>query len=79
MRLEQAPFNRFYPKEAVTAMITLLPSCSSMRWNSALYKALCDMLEIVIAQVLIASMECLPNKEAAWLCYDEIMKRVNNK
>lgn len=79
VRLEQAPFNRFYQKEGVAAMITLLPSCSSMRWNNALYKALCDMLEVVIKQVLIASMDCLPNKEAAWLCCDEITKILNNK
>lgn len=74
VRLEQATTNRFTWKKGVEALITLLPSCSSMRWNTLFYNEMCNLLEDVIAKVNIACFECLPNKDAALLCYEEIKK-----
>ena len=74
VRLEQASSNRFTWKEGVDALITLLPSCLSMRWNALLYMEMCDLLETIIDRVEVGYLECLPDKEAAWLCYKEIKK-----
>lgn len=72
VRLEQADTNRFTWKEGVNALITFLPSCSSMRWNALLYNEMCNCLEKVVDRVRIACLACLPNKEAVQLCYEEI-------
>ena len=72
VRLEQAPVNRFTWKTGVDALTTLLPGCLSMRWNEMLYNQLCNLLEIVMDKVKIGYLECLPDKEAALLCYKEL-------
>jgi len=78
IRLEQAKRNSFTWREGTEALIALLPSCSSMRWNSQLYTAMCDLLEKIIGKVKVGYLECLPDKEAALLCYEET-KNINYK
>ncbi|WP_321480780.1 phosphoenolpyruvate carboxykinase [uncultured Bacteroides sp.] len=74
VRLEQSLHNSFFRQDGLKAMLTLLPSCSSMRWNSRLYSTLCDLLETVVRQLPIACLQCRPDREAALLCYNEIIK-----
>ena len=71
VRLEQALYNNFSTCTDSKALIMLLPSCSSMRWNSRLYTALCDTLELIITQVPVSLLLCLPDEEAARLCYNK--------
>ncbi|MDR1743997.1 MAG: hypothetical protein LBR48_09310 [Dysgonamonadaceae bacterium] len=78
VRLEQAPQNRFLQMKGANAMISLLPSCSSMRWNNKLYSTLCGILEETIQKTTVARLECLPNADAACLCYEEIQRITNN-
>ena len=75
VRLKQAPFNRFTLIKGVEALITLLPSCLSLRWNELLYNQMCNLLEMIVDKVKIGYLECLPDKEAALLCYEEIKKQ----
>jgi mRNA-degrading endonuclease HigB of HigAB toxin-antitoxin module len=72
VRIEQAGWNRFTSKKGVDALMTLLPSCSALRWNALLYTAMCDVLEKLIDKVAIGCLECLPDKDAALLCYKEV-------
>jgi len=72
VRLEQASANRFTRRKGVEALTTLLPGCLSMRWNEWLYNQLCNLLEMVIDKVEVGYLECLPDEEAALLCYKEI-------
>jgi hypothetical protein len=72
VRLEQAPINRFTWKKGVDALITLLPSCSALRWNTLLYTSMCNVLEELIGKVDVGYLECLPDGEAALLCYSEV-------
>ena len=74
VRLEQAPANCFTWKEGADALIALLPSCSSMRWNTLLYTGMCNLLEAVIGKVKVGYLKCLPNENAVRLCYNEIKK-----
>ena len=74
VRLEQSSVNRFFLKSGVEALIALLPSCSSMRWNEHLYTALCDLLENFIRRVPVGFLQCRPDQEAAYLCYDKLIK-----
>lgn len=74
IRLEQAPVNHFKKETGVNALITLLPGCSSMRWSTLLYTEMCNLLEEIINKVKIGYLACLPDKEAALLCYEEVKK-----
>ena len=74
VRLEQAQANRFTWKKGIEALITILPSCTSMRWNAMLYSEMCNLLEEIIGKVKIGYLECLPDKDAALLCYEEMKK-----
>ncbi|MDR1527485.1 MAG: phosphoenolpyruvate carboxykinase [Dysgonamonadaceae bacterium] len=74
VRLEQAPENHFIWKEGVDSLITLLPSCSSMRWNTLLYTGMCNILEEVIDKVKVGYLKCLPDKDAALVCYKEVQQ-----
>ncbi|MDR0938975.1 MAG: phosphoenolpyruvate carboxykinase [Mediterranea sp.] len=69
VRLEQAPLNAFARETGTEAFVSLLPSCSAMRWNSRLYTALCDLVEECSARVKAGSLKCLPNEDAARVCY----------
>lgn len=71
IRLEQAPFNKLQWRQGKEALITLLPSISAIRWNSALYANMLQIIETVIQHTPIGLLQCLPNKEAACLCYAE--------
>lgn len=75
VRLEQASVNCVLKHSDARALALFLPSCSSMRWNDRLYKALCDALEVIIGHVPVFSLACLPCAEAALLCYNEIKNR----
>ena len=75
VRLEQAPVNCFTWKEGTEALVTFLPSCPSMRWNTLLYTGMCNLLELIIGKVKLGYLKCLPDKDAALLCYEE-MKRI---
>lgn len=77
VRLHQAPENHFSWKTGVDALVTLLPGCSSMRWDDYLFGALCNLLEEVTQKTPVACLHCLPDEAAARLCYNEIIK--NNK
>jgi len=74
IRLEKATVNQFTWKKGKDALITLLPSCTSMRWNDKLYTELCNLLEEIIGNVKIGYLKCMPDKDAALLCYAEIKK-----
>lgn len=75
VRLEQADVNTFFWKSGADAFVTLLPSCSSMRWNERLYAALCDLLEDFIRHVPVGHLRCRPDVDAALLCYNQLIKK----
>lgn len=74
VRLQQAPVNHFSWKTGVDALITLFPSCSSMRWNNRLFIALADLLEEVVLKVPVGYLRCLPDEAAARLCHTKIIE-----
>jgi hypothetical protein len=75
VRLEQAPVNVFIHKEGLAAFVDLLPSCSAMRWDGYLYSALCDLVQECTTRVEAGYLKCLPNEEAARMCYNELTKK----
>lgn len=74
VRLSQAPYNKFKWIKGVEAFINFLPSCSSIRWNKKLFTQMNDTAQAVLEKVPIAHLSCLPNAEAAHICYTESKK-----
>lgn len=74
VRLKQAPYNKFTVKEGKSAVISLLPSASGIRWNDTLYNKMTDIIIEIINKIPVAELECLPNKDAAILSHRELTK-----
>ena len=71
-RLRQAKTNSFSPLEGPEIFATLLPSCSAIRQDAGLLEALyCTLIQIA-EQVTVGCMECLPNIDAARVCYNSL-------
>lgn len=74
-RLRQAKTNSFSPLEGPEIFATLLPSCSAIRQDAGLLEALyCTLIQIA-EQVTVGCMECLPNIDAARVCYNSLYAR----
>lgn len=74
VRLKQAPYNKFEIRKNKDALLALLPSCSAIRWNKNLYSTLVNILIDIISYTTISELECLPDEEAAQLCFSELKK-----
>ena len=74
-RLRQAKTNSFSPLEGPEIFAALLPSCSAIRQDAGLLEALyCTLIQIA-EQVTVGCMECLPNIDAARVCYNSLYAR----
>ncbi|MDE5813283.1 MAG: hypothetical protein K2H72_03265, partial [Muribaculaceae bacterium] len=72
VRLHQAPFNKITPLTGIKGYAALLPSCSCMKWNHDMANAIHSTISKVIEKVPIYALECLPDKEAAFLCHKNL-------
>ena len=61
-----------YYKDRNYAFAALLPSCSAVRRDARLQDALHDTLVRVAGLVPVGWLECLPDREAARLCLEEL-------
>lgn len=73
-RIERAPQNSIAQLGPVQAFASLLPACSSMKWDSAIYNHLCDAVTRIIETTPIFTLYCLPDQEAALLCHKTIIR-----
>ena len=73
-RIERAPSNSIVRLHAIQAFASLLPACSSMKWDTVIYNNLCDAITRIIETTPVYTLYCLPDEEAARVCYGEIMK-----
>lgn len=73
VRLEQAPFNQLKRLDQKKALFALLPSGSAIPWNDNLFQLMVDHLSYVAEKIYVGHLFCLPNNEAAKLCYSEVV------
>lgn len=71
-RIERSAVNHIERQPVVQAFASLLPACSSMKWDSTLYDHLCNTLSDLIAAVPVYTMYCRPDKEAAVVCHQTL-------
>lgn len=69
VRLSQAKENSFKQLEGKEALVALLPSGSALRWNKGLFASMTSILGDMVAKVRIGHLLCLPDQDAAELCY----------
>ena len=74
-QIERAPANSIVRLGAIQALATLLPACSSMKWDSVVYNNLCDTVTRVIETTPVYTLYCLPDKEAAVLCHQTLTQK----
>jgi len=70
--IERATVNSIERLAPVAAFAALLPACSSMKWDTTLYRLLCDTVTSVVERVPVYTLHCLPDEEAAILCHATI-------
>ena len=73
-RIDRTTINSVDKLPPIQAFASLLPSCSSMKWDSDIYNAICDTITKIVETTGIYTLHCLPNKEAAEVCYKAISK-----
>lgn len=72
VRLSQAPHNSIRRLSGVQAYAALAPSASSMKWDRNMADGLHNTLSGIVQSVGIYHLECLPDADAAYLCYDTV-------
>lgn len=73
-RIERAPKNSIEKLAPVQAFASVLPACSSMKWDSDIYNHLCDAVSRIIETTPIFTLYCLPDEEAAQICHKAIAR-----
>lgn len=74
VRIQQRKKNEIRRMRPVEALATLLPAASCMKWDQRVYLGVCDTLTTIISKVGVYELGCLPDAEAAWLCYNTVSK-----
>ena len=70
--LAQAPVNQVRRLAPVEAFAALLPAVSSMKWDRRVYNGICQTLSNLLATTPVWHLDCLPDAEAAHVCYEAI-------
>lgn len=72
VRIQQRPENTIRPMNPVESLATLLSQVSSMKWDKGVYHRVCQTISKVLACTPMYELGCLPNAEAAHLCYETV-------
>lgn len=79
VRLFQASVNRFEWQNEFHGLLSVLPGCSSFRWDHEHYMRMCNVLESIVATTPVGVLECLPDSSAVELCYEQIKIKTGNE
>ena len=74
-RIDRAMQNSIEKLSPIEAFASLLPSCSSMKRASEIYNAICDTITKIVETTGIYTLHCLPNEDAAKVCYNAIANK----
>lgn len=74
VRLSQAPSNKVSRLGKLQSYASLMPACSCARWDRASMDNLHKTVEKVISKVGCWHLDCLPDHEAAGLCYESVKR-----
>ncbi len=72
VRIRQRKQNEIRRMAPLESLAQLLPAASSMKWDKRVYLGVCDTLSVLISKIGIYELGCLPDAEAAKLCYETV-------
>lgn len=71
-KIDRAKENSVEKLPPIEAFASLLPCCSSMKWDSEIYNMICDTVTRLVETTGIYTLHCLPDAEAAHVCHQAI-------
>lgn len=71
-RIDRAEKNWVEKLSPIEAFTSLLPSCSSMKWDQEIFNDICNTITKLVETTGIYTLHCLPNREAAEVCNQTI-------
>ena len=71
-RIERADENKCVKQASIAAFTSLLPSCSTMKWEKPLYNNVIGTVTKVVETTGIYTLYCLPDRESAIVCNKKI-------
>ena len=74
VRIRQRKQNEIRRMAPIESLAQLLPATSSMKWDERVYMGISDTLSAIIEKVNIYELGCLPDADAARLCYETVRK-----
>ncbi|MDN5554002.1 hypothetical protein [Prevotella sp.] len=74
-RIDRAKSNSVEKLSPVLSFASVLPSCSSMKWDKEIFNNICNVVSKIIEKVSIYTLHCTPEKEAAEICQRTISKQ----
>lgn len=74
-RIDRATTNSVEKVTAIQAFASVLPSVSTMKWESRIYNKTCDIVTKLVENVDIYTLHCLPNRESAEICNKTIRRK----
>lgn len=73
-RIERANKNVIEKLKPTEALASILPCCSTMKWDKNIYNAICNNVIKIIEKINVYTLHCLPDKNAATVCHNQISK-----
>lgn len=73
-RIDRASENAIEKLSPIEAFASLLPSCSSMKWDKDIFNNICNIITKLVETTGVYTLHCLPDKDAALLCHKTISK-----
>ncbi len=74
-RIDRATSNMIEKLRPVEAFASLLPICSSMKWDKTIFNNICNIISEIIGMTDIYTLHCRPDNEAAILCHNAISQQ----
>ena len=75
VRIVRSSENSIKGLPPVQAFTQLLNSTSNMKWDERTYRGICDTISEVVNLVSVYELKCLPNADAARLCFQTVSMR----
>lgn len=73
-RIDRAPANSIERLKPVFAFASVLPCCSTMKWDKDIFNNICNIITRIIELTPIYTLHCLPDEEAALICHKAISR-----
>ena len=67
-RIDRDNHNWVEPLSPIEAFTSVLPSCSSLKWDVPTYHRVGDTVSKIVQKTKVSILHCLPNREAAEVC-----------